>query len=163
MKLKVPVPCWTLIVIPFDSPIPLSRSGIYSCIVDPTMKVTAVHSANTVRAPPPFKCRPGSGSGSYAGYWNTNTGTEIRNTPYSNTVGRIDVEGCCYWGRGVLLTRGSCNIGKLNYYLGARAAREGRSSLYPNIDFCADPEATCASDVTRELRWTTALFEWAER
>ena len=57
-----------------------------------------------------------------------------------------------------MLTRGSCNIGKLNYYLGARAAREGRQSLYPDIDFCTDPEATCQSSVTEELRWTTAMF-----
>ena len=42
-----------------------------------------------------------------------------------------------------LLTRNACNIGKLNYYLGARAAREGRKSLYPSIDFCVDLEATC--------------------
>eukprot|EP00585_Thalassiosira_rotula_P010893 CAMPEP_0196140386 /NCGR_PEP_ID=MMETSP0910-20130528/7307_1 /TAXON_ID=49265 /ORGANISM="Thalassiosira rotula, Strain GSO102" /LENGTH=661 /DNA_ID=CAMNT_0041401237 /DNA_START=34 /DNA_END=2019 /DNA_ORIENTATION=+ len=138
--------------------------AIYSCDVDTSMEVTAVSSTNQVRAPPPFECRPSSGgSNSYAGYWNTNTGTEIKNTPYSNTAGRIDVEGCCYWGRGALLTRGSCNIGKLNYYLGARAAREGRRSMYPNIDFCTDPEATCASSFTQELRWTTALFEWAER
>eukprot|EP00580_Thalassiosira_gravida_P020450 CAMPEP_0201681386 /NCGR_PEP_ID=MMETSP0494-20130426/51081_1 /ASSEMBLY_ACC=CAM_ASM_000839 /TAXON_ID=420259 /ORGANISM="Thalassiosira gravida, Strain GMp14c1" /LENGTH=522 /DNA_ID=CAMNT_0048165129 /DNA_START=676 /DNA_END=2244 /DNA_ORIENTATION=+ len=138
--------------------------GIYSCLVDTSMEVTAVSQMNQVRAPPPFECRPSTGgSNSYAGYWNTNTGTEIKNTPYSNTAGRIDVEGCCYWGRGVLLTRGSCNIGKLNYYLGARAEREGRRSMYPNIDFCTDPEATCASSLTQELRWTTALFEWAER
>mmetsp|Transcript_16821 Transcript_16821/g.29668 ORF Transcript_16821/g.29668 Transcript_16821/m.29668 type:complete len:179 (+) Transcript_16821:792-1328(+) len=132
--------------------------GMYSCIMDPNMEVTAISSANQVRAPPPMECRPGSGYNFYAGYWDTFTGTEMKNTPYSNTAGRIDIEGCCYWGRGVLLTRGSCNIGKLNYYLGARAAREGRQSLYPDIDFCTDPEATCQSSVTGELRWTTAMF-----
>ncbi|KAL7541481.1 hypothetical protein ACHAXR_010960 [Thalassiosira sp. AJA248-18] len=137
--------------------------GIYSCIVDPNMEVTAITTANRVRAPPPMECRPGSGPGFYSGYWDTGTGTEVKNTPYSNTAGRIDVEGCCYWGRGALLTRGSCNIGKLNYYLGARAAREGRQSLFPNTDFCVDPEATCASSVAEELRWSTAFFEWAER
>lgn len=26
----------------------------------------------------------------------------------ANTLGRIDTEGCCFWGRGVLLTRGRC-------------------------------------------------------
>lgn len=137
--------------------------GIYSCIVDTNMEITAVNAANTVRAPPPMECRPGSGPGSYAGFWNTNTGTENKQTPYANTAGRIDIEGCCYWGRGALRTRGSCNIGKLNYYLGSRAAKEGRNSLYPDIDFCADPEATCVSAVTDELRWTTAFFEWSER
>lgn len=137
--------------------------GKYSCLVDPAMEVTAIHAANDVRAPPPFECRPRVGVDDFAGYWDTNSGSEVRNTPYSNTAGRIDVEGCCYWGRGALLTRGSCNIGKLNYYLGARAAREGRPSLYPDVDFCADPEATCASGATEELRWTTAMFEWSER
>jgi len=138
--------------------------GIFSCTVDPSMEVTAISSGNQVRAPPPFECRPGGGGpGSYAGYWDTYAGSEIKSTPYSNTAGRIDLEGCCYWGRGALLTRGNCNIGKLNYYLGARAARDGRTSIYPDIDFCLDPEATCASSLTKELRWTTALFEWAER
>ena len=27
------------------------------------------------------------------GYWDTNIGTEMKNTPYANTAGRIDVEG----------------------------------------------------------------------
>jgi len=137
--------------------------GIYSCITDPSMEITAVDSSDGVRAPPPMECRPGSGPDFYSGFWDTSSGKEIKNTPYANTAGRIDIEGCCYWGRGALLTRGSCNVGRLNYFLGARAAREGRRSLYPNIDFCVDPEATCASSATEELRWTTALFEWSER
>ena len=28
------------------------------------------------------------------------------------------------------------NFGKLNYHLGKRAAKEGRDSAYPEIDFC---------------------------
>jgi hypothetical protein len=137
--------------------------GIYSCIVDPSMEIKAIHSANKDRAPPPMECGPGSGPGSYSGFWDTNTGTEQKETPYANKGGRTDIEGCCYWGRGALHTRGSCNIGKLNYFLGARAAKEGRGSLYPDIDFCRNPEATCASEATEELKWTTAFFEWSER
>ena len=85
------------------------------------MEVTAVDTENDVRAPPPFECRPGSGpdfySGNYSrssllssscipvlnirsiiginqqGYWDTNFGTEMKNTPYANTAGRIDIEG----------------------------------------------------------------------
>ena len=34
---------------------------------------------------------------------------------------------------------GRCNFGKLNYFLGARAAREGRKALFPTVDFCKDP------------------------
>lgn len=137
--------------------------GIYSCITDPNMEVTAVHAASGVRSPPPLECKPGSGPDFYSGYWNTNSGTENKVIPYANTAGRIDIERCCYWGRGALLTRNTCNIGKLNYFLGARAAREGRTSLYPNIDFCDDPESICASEVTADLRWTSAFFEWSER
>ena len=60
------------------------------------MEVTAISSANQVRAPPPMECRPGSGYNFYAGYWDTFTGTEMKNTPYSNTAGRIDIEGAAY-------------------------------------------------------------------
>merc|ERR1712166_626022 len=34
-------------------------------------------------------------------------------------TGRTDVEGCCWWGRGVIQTTGVCNFGKLNYYMGS--------------------------------------------
>lgn len=65
----------------------------YSCAVDPSMTIIGITSGNGVRAPPPLSCKPGSGDGNYAGYWDTNTGTEIKDTPYANTVGRIDTEG----------------------------------------------------------------------
>ena len=71
--------------------------------------------------------------------------------------------GCCWWGRGALLTRGVCSIGKMNYYLGKKGADLGRSVLYPTIDFCSFPESTCASVFSEELRWNSAFFEWAER
>ena len=35
--------------------------------------------------------------------------------------------------------------------------------MYPTIDFCKFPEATCTSSNGEHLRWTTGLFEWAER
>eukprot|EP00804_Cyclotella_cryptica_P023447 CCRYP_012107-RA/>CCRYP_012107-RA protein AED:0.04 eAED:0.04 QI:401/1/1/1/1/1/3/349/588 len=136
---------------------------VYSCVVDTEMEVTAVDSSNAARAPPPFTCKPGTGDGNYSGYWDTTTGVEISDTPYSSTSGRTDVEGCCWWGRGALLTRNVCNIGKLNYYLGKRAAQDGRTSLYPNVDFCQYPEATCSSESSVAMIWTVAMFEWAER
>ncbi|EED91216.1 predicted protein [Thalassiosira pseudonana CCMP1335] len=135
----------------------------YSCPVDPLMEITAATSDNQDRAPPPLHCKPGSGDGYYSGYYSSQTAMEITNTPYSNTAGRTDVEGCCWWGRGALLTRGTCNIGKLNYYIGKRAADEGRPSLYPDIDFCTNPEATCSSSSPESLRWKTAMLEWSER
>jgi len=47
----------------------------------------------------------------------------------------------------------------LNYYLGKRAADEGRESRYPSIDFCKDPEVICASAEYKELKWV-AGSEW---
>lgn len=86
------------------------------------------------------------------------------------SAGRTDVEGCCWWGRGVIQTSGvwwafvwwmyasfymiiylitvnwstrfddtNSNFGKLNYFLGKRAADDGRESRYPDLDFCKDP------------------------
>ncbi|KAL3797245.1 hypothetical protein HJC23_004537 [Cyclotella cryptica] len=140
-----------------------ANEDIFSCQVDTNMEIIAISSGNQVRAPPPFKCEAGRGEGFYAGYWDTETGTEVADIPYSNSNGRTDTEGCCWWGRGALSTRGICNIGKFNYYVGMKAALDGRPSLYPNIDFCQYPEAVCSSDATNELRWTISMFEWAER
>jgi hypothetical protein len=55
-----------------------------------------------------------------------------------------------------------CNFGKLNYYLGARAAKEGRESKYPSVDFCKDPEVICSSSEYKELKWVAGMFYWME-
>jgi hypothetical protein len=80
--------------------------------------------------------------------------------PNFNRPGRTDVEGCCWWGRGVIQTTGVCNFGKLNYFLGARAQREGREALFPDIDFCKDPQAICSSKKYPNLKWIAGLFYW---
>lgn len=59
-----------------------------------------------------------------------------------------------------ILTIYHSNFGKLNYFLGARAAVEGRTSRYPTIDFCKDPEAICDSEEHQELKWVAGLFYW---
>lgn len=122
----------------------------YSCTVDAKMEITAVTSPPGARSPPPFFCKPGS---SYTGYWDANTGMPV-SAAYSNTGGRTDVEGCCWWGRGALLTRNICNIGKLNYYLGKGGANQNRDVFYPDIDFCANPEVSrsfCDDNTNRLL------------
>ena len=53
-------------------------------------------------------------------------------------------------------------MGKLNKYLGKRAADAGYNAPYKYIDFCSDPNVICESYVTRELRWMVAFLEWAE-
>ena len=62
----------------------------------------------------------------------------------------------------VIIPQGICNFGKLNYYLGARAAEEGRESRYPDINFCEDPGAICASQEHKELKWIAGMFYWVE-
>ena len=46
--------------------------------------------------------------------------------------------------------------------LGARAAEEGRESRYPDINFCEQPDAICASEEHKELKWIAGLFYWVE-
>lgn len=76
---------------------------------------------------------------------------------------RTDVEGCCWWGRGVIQTTGICNFGKLNYYMGSKAAERGVSNaLYPDINFCTNPEIICQEDGPIELKWIAGLFYWLE-
>lgn len=81
---------------------------------------------------------------------------------YANTLGRTDTENCCWWGRGVLFTRGRCVLGKLNTYLGRGAVERG-IYVYPNINFCTDPEVICNHERTNELRWVLGMLEWSDR
>jgi hypothetical protein len=78
--------------------------------------------------------------------------------PLYNKGPREDVEGCCWWGRGVIQTTGVCNFGKLNYYIGKRAKDEGRTSLYPDYDFCENPGVICDPTSDPELKWIAGLF-----
>jgi len=80
--------------------------------------------------------------------------------PIGETEGRTDVEGCCWWGRGVIQTTGVCNFGKLNFYMGKRAALEGRASIYPEVDFCRNPGAICEPGGPPELKWVAGFFYW---
>jgi len=150
------------------------------CEVDPQMSITAVTNAKWWGAPGPLKCGPKSQipqSGHWDFMYNCDNiwatppetcdayegqtgGKALNDVPYPNAAGRTDVEGCCWWGRGVIQTSGVCNFGKLNYFLGKRAADEGRDSRYPNIDFCRDPEAICKSQEHKELKWIAGFFYW---
>jgi hypothetical protein len=79
----------------------------------------------------------------------------------SCVVRRPPTKRCCWWGRGSIRLRGTCNYGKLNYFLGKRAHDEGRPSLYPDIDFCANPQAVCSErDRHPDLPWIAGLFRW---
>jgi len=151
------------------------------CAVDPDMTITATTNAKWYGAPGPMFCGPKTKYPT-PGYWDY---TAECNKPWAtppelctayegqkagqwverlspNSNGRTDVEGCCWWGRGVIQTSGVCNFGKLNYYLGAKAQAEGRRAAYPDVDFCRAPDAICASQKYPELKWIAGLFYWAE-
>merc|ERR1712232_624743 len=58
---------------------------------------------------------------------------------------------------------GICQYGKLNYYLGARAAAEGRPARSPSVAFCVDPGAICSPNpADSEVEWISGLFRWVE-
>jgi hypothetical protein len=126
------------------------------CEVDPNMSIKAVTHAQWYGAPAPMFCGPKSMFPT-VGFWDhlyecnkswasppetcdvyegQKAGRYDSSGSYANTAGRTDVEGCCWWGRGVIQTSGICNFGKLNYYLGARAESDGRPAKYPTVDFC---------------------------
>jgi len=98
-----------------------------------------------------------------AGGWDYCSGKGCSNTPspiFGHPNGRSDVEGCCWWGRGVIQTTGVCNFGKLNYYMGKRGANEGRDVLYPTLDFCKNPGAICEAGAPPALKWIAGFFYW---
>ena len=75
------------------------------------------------------------------------------------------VEGCCWWGRGVIQTTGRCNFGILNHYLGRGhldpdVHTRPAQVLYPELDFCADPDQICREGDYPELKWIAGLFYW---
>jgi predicted chitinase len=66
------------------------------------------------------------------------------------------VQGCAWWGRGVIQTTGRCNFGLLNKYVGAGNS----NNLYPNNNFCQDPESVCSDTAHPELKWIAGFFYW---
>jgi hypothetical protein len=49
--------------------------------------------------PPPFYCGPKRRFNRYAGYWDGYSQEFVRDVAYPSALGKVDVEGCCYWGR----------------------------------------------------------------
>ena len=153
-----------------------------ACSVNPNMEIKATTNAKWYGAPGPLFCGPKAkypftGSWDYTkecnkpwanppelcdDYEGQKAGGNDNTSPVANSMGRTDVEGCCFWGRGVIQTTGVCNFGKLNYYLGQRAANEGRASRYPDINFCEQPNAICDSEEHKELKWIAGMFYWVE-
>jgi hypothetical protein len=136
------------------------NSAYMTCDVDLDIQMTAVTSLNEERASPAFYCKAKESANDFTGHWDRSTGTLDEAFPFSNRRGRIDTAGCCWWGRGVLLSKGTCMYGRLNHFLGREAAAQGFLN-FVDVDFCAYPEIVCQGD-SRNLRWSVGLFEWAD-
>ena len=74
------------------------KEDIFSCEMNKNMQVTAVNSGTQVNAPPPLQCKPKDSVLDYSGYWDTTSGIHSL-AAYSNSLGRTDIEGCCWWVR----------------------------------------------------------------
>lgn len=85
------------------------------------------------------------------------------------------VEGCGWWGRGVIQTTGRQNFGTLNHFIGRShvdpatigttvegqlVAEPPAQPLYANLDLCSNPQAICTSEQHPEIKWIAGLFFW---
>ncbi|WP_084631379.1 Ig-like domain-containing protein [Ferrimonas senticii] len=85
------------------------------------------------------------------------------------------VEGCGWWGRGVIQTTGRQNFGTLNHYLGrshvdpetigqtidgVTVEAPPANPLYAELDFCSNPGLICSSEENKEIKWIAGLFFW---
>lgn len=144
-----------------------SGDEIYNCEVDVNMRLGA-NPVNAQKAaasgndnpPDPFYCGPTTDYQGYTGHWDYASGNEYVSPPVANELGRKDVQGCCWWGRGSIQLRGVCAYGKLNYHLGKRANDEGRPAMFPDVDFCRNPQAVCSHEKYPDLKWIAGMFRW---
>ncbi len=85
------------------------------------------------------------------------------------------IEGCGWWGRGVIQTTGRLNFGKLNHFIGRshidpeniNQVIEGtpvnpapENPLYADLDLCFNPELVCSTQEHEEIKWIAGLFFW---
>ena len=82
----------------------------------------------------------------------TGVSNEINGKPENP---KNNVEGCCWWGRGVIQTTGPCNFGKLN------KALKASNYLRDNDTLCTNPELIC-DDTGKypDLKWISGLYYW---
>lgn len=138
------------------------KESFMTCNVYMNAFMTAVDSLPGDKTPPPLECKPKTSDTDFTGHWNSDLGQLSEIYPYSNRFGAIHYEGCCWWGRGIIQTRGTCNMGRLNFFIGRKAAEQGYINFF-DVDICVYPEVICQGEDTRELRWSAGLFEWSDR
>ena len=86
------------------------KEDIFSCPVLEDMEINSDDVAQGERVAPPLKCKPGEGLEDQSGYWDSDSNVLNDKTAYSNDLGRTDLQGCCWWGRGALKTRGEKDL-----------------------------------------------------
>eukprot|EP01082_Thalassiosira_pseudonana_P008732 g7735.t1 g7735 contig26:157307-158408(+) len=129
------------------------------CPVDKNMRIKAVTNAGWYGAPGPLYCEPKTKEKPFTGYWDYQFNCD---NPWASPPLTCDVYEGQRGGGYNNTTTGVCNFGKLNYFLGARAAKEGRNAPYGDVDFCKNPEAICSSQKHKELKWIAGMFYWME-
>ncbi|VAY87985.1 Chitinase [hydrothermal vent metagenome] len=89
------------------------------------------------------------------------------------------LEGCSWWGRGVIQTTGRQNFGTLNHFIGRSHVDKSiigqdvtwagsqinvkpapDNPLFADMDLCSNPELICSSQKHKEIKWIAGLFFW---
>ncbi|KAL7539560.1 hypothetical protein ACHAXR_009388 [Thalassiosira sp. AJA248-18] len=158
----------------------------YECPVKLDMTIQAITNTKWAGgvegAPGPLYCEPATREQPFTGFWDHlykcdrpfrgekceaydghKLGRYDNSVAAANRAARTDVSGCCWWGRGVIATKGVCAIGKMNHFLGRGAAEVGREAPYGDVDLCEDPEQICSSSEYKELKWVAGMYTWIEK
>lgn len=181
------------------------RDNPYSCPRNPKMEITANTNAKWYGAPGPLFTAPdrvlaknGLLVNGHVGYWDFNSwfpavttvdksaqaylredgkvydGQKAGKYVWNGSAGK-SIEGCGWWGRGVIQTTGRLNFGKLNHFLGRShvdPAYAGQvvdgiavtpapaEPLYADMDLCSNPQLICSSTDHGEIKWIAGLFFW---
>lgn len=130
-----------------------SESDSYmECEVNKDMEITATTNAKWYGAPAPLFCGPKT-KYPFTGIWDyikecnkpwamppefctvypgQKAGGFDNSSPFPNSAGRTDVEGCCFWGRGVIQTTVSCCfVAHLSWMFCYSAHIHSYRSFYP--------------------------------
>ncbi|MDB2386329.1 PKD domain-containing protein, partial [Shewanella sp.] len=85
------------------------------------------------------------------------------------------LQGCGWWGRGVIQTTGRLNFGKLNHFIGRSHVATDKvgsvvdgivvkaapnNPLYADLDLCSNPQLICSTQKHKEIKWIAGLFFW---
>lgn len=181
------------------------RDNPYSCPRNPKMEITANTNAKWYGAPGPLFTAPdrvlakkGLLVNGNVGYWDYSSwfpavttvdksaqaylredgkvydGQKAGKFVWNGSAGK-SIEGCGWWGRGVIQTTGRLNFGKLNHFLGRShvdPAYAGQTidgiavtpapaePLYADMDLCSNPQLVCSSTEHGEIKWIAGLFFW---